>query len=164
MKKILLLSDTHNFLDQKIKTYAGQADEIWHAGDIGEISLIDELESIKPVRAVYGNIDNHMIRQQIPEILNFNCEGVDVLMIHIAGNPGSYNLRAEQLIQKNQPKLFICGHSHILKVMPDRKLDLLHMNPGAVGKHGFHKVRTMLRFTIDQSKIDNLEVIEMKRD
>lgn len=161
MKKILLLSDTHNFLDQKIKTYAGQADEIWHAGDIGEISLIDELESIKPVRAVYGNIDNHMIRQQIPEILNFNCEGVDVLMIHIAGNPGSYNLRAEQLIQKNQPKLFICGHSHILKVMQDKKNDHLHMNPGAAGISGFHKIRTLLRFKLHDGKIKNLEAIEL---
>ena len=161
MKKIILLSDTHSALDERFLPHLEDANEIWHAGDIGDIKVLENLEKTTKVRAVYGNIDNHMIRQQIPEILNFNCEGVDVLMIHIAGNPGSYNLRAEQLIQKNQPKLFICGHSHILKVMQDKKNDHLHMNPGAAGISGFHKIRTLLRFKLHDGKIKNLEAIEL---
>ena len=121
MKQILLLSDTHGFLDLKIKKYAEKADEIWHAGDIGKMIILERLEAIKPVRAVYGNIDNHKIRKRVPEILNFKCEGVKVLMIHIAGYPGYYNSRVKNLIKLKQPKLFICGHSHILKIMQDKK-------------------------------------------
>lgn len=161
LKKILLLSDTHGFLDQKIKAYAKQADEIWHAGDIGKLSVLDELESIRSVRAVYGNIDCHKIRQQAPEVLSFDCEEVRVLMTHIAGYPGRYNSKVKQLIQTHRPKLFICGHSHILKVMQDKHFGHLHMNPGAAGLSGFHKVRTLLRFELASGQIKNLEAIEL---
>ena len=164
MKKILLLSDTHSHIDDRILTYAEKADEIWHAGDIGDLRVTDALKALKPLRAVFGNIDDHEIRKEFPLNNRFICEGVDVLITHIGGYPGRYSPAIRSALYAKPPKLFICGHSHILKVMPDRKLDLLHMNPGAVGKHGFHKVRTMLRFTVDQGKIDNLEVIEMKRD
>ena len=161
MKKILLLSDTHGFLDQRIQNYAEKVDEIWHAGDIGKIHILNRLESIRPVRAVYGNIDSHEIRKQVPEILNFECEGVNVLIIHIAGYPGRYNSRAKRLIKLEKPKLFICGHSHILKIMRDKKNSHLHMNPGAAGISGFHKIRTLLRFSLQKGEIKNLEVIEM---
>ena len=161
MKKILLLSDTHGFLDQKIENYAEKTDEIWHAGDIGKMSILDRLESIRPVRAVYGNIDSHEIRKQVPEMLNFECEGVNVLMIHIAGYPGYYNSRVKHLIKLEKPKLFICGHSHILKIMQDKKNSHLHMNPGAAGISGFHKIRTLLRFSLHKGEIKNLEVIEL---
>ncbi|PHR96317.1 MAG: YfcE family phosphodiesterase [Leeuwenhoekiella sp.] len=164
MKKILLLSDTHSYIDDRILAYAEKADEIWHAGDIGDLRVTDALKALKPLRAVFGNIDDHEIRKEFPLNNRFICEGVDVLITHIGGYPGRYSPAIRSTLYAKPPKLFICGHSHILKVMPDRKLDLLHMNPGAVGKHGFHKVRTMLRFTVDQGKIDNLEVIEMKRD
>lgn len=163
MKKILLLSDTHSYIDDKILAHAEKADEVWHAGDIGDLAVTDAIKKVKTLRAVYGNIDNHEIRQEFPLNNRFMCEGVDVWITHIGGYPGRYSPAIREEIQANPPKLFICGHSHILKVMPDRKLDLLHMNPGAIGKHGFHQVRTMLRFTIDGAKIDNLEVIEMKR-
>ena len=161
MKKILLLSDTHGFIDEKIKSYVTQSDEVWHAGDIGKTSILDELQALKPVRAVYGNIDSHQIRQQAPEVLSFTTEGVQVLMIHIAGYPGRYNSRVKQLIELEQPKLFVCGHSHILKVMQDKKYGHLHMNPGAAGISGFHKIRTLLRFTLQKGEIKNLEAIEL---
>ena len=161
MTKILLLSDTHGYIDQSILKYARQADEIWHAGDIGNLKVTDALKEIAPLRAVYGNIDNHMIQREFPENNRFFCEEVDVWITHIGGYPTKYNVRVRDEIKINPPKLFICGHSHILKVMNDKKLGLLHMNPGACGKHGFHQVRTMLRFTIDGDKIDNLEVIEL---
>lgn len=163
MKKILLLSDTHSYIDDKILAHAEKADEVWHAGDIGDLAVTDAIKKVKKLRAVYGNIDNHEIRQEFPLNNRFMCEAVDVWITHIGGYPGRYSPAIREEIQANPPKLFICGHSHILKVMPDRKLDLLHMNPGAIGKHGFHQVRTILRFTIDDAKIDNLEVIEMKR-
>ena len=161
MKKILLLSDTHGHLDKKIIGYISQADQVWHAGDIGNPKVLDDLTALKPLRAVYGNIDGHEIRLQAPEVLYFNCEGVSVLMLHIAGYPGRYNPQARALITKHKPKLLICGHSHILKVMQDKKKNHLHMNPGAAGISGFHKVRTMLRFEIDKGKIQNLEAIEL---
>ncbi len=164
MKKILLLSDTHSYIDERILAYAKEADEVWHAGDIGDLSVTDALKKCTLLRGVFGNIDNHEIRNEFPLNNRFTSEGVDVLITHIGGYPGKYSPAIREVLYANPPKLFICGHSHILKVMPDRKLNLLHMNPGAVGKHGFHKVRTMLRFTIDRSKIENLEVIEMKRD
>lgn len=160
MKKILLLSDTHSYLDNDILKYVKQADEVWHAGDIGDIKVTDAIKQLKPLRGVYGNIDNSEIRLEFPENNRFMCEGVDVWITHIGGYPKAYNIRVREEIKINPPKLFISGHSHILKVMPDSKLNLLHMNPGAAGKHGFHKARTMLRFTIDGEKIDNLEVIE----
>jgi putative phosphoesterase len=163
MKKILLLSDTHSYIDDRILAYAEKADEVWHAGDIGSLQVTDALKELKPLRAVFGNIDDHEIRKEFPLNNRFVCEGVDVLITHIGGYPGKYSPAIREELNSNPPKLFICGHSHILKVMPDKKLNLLHMNPGAIGIHGFHKVRTMLRFTVDQGKIDNLEVIEIER-
>ena len=163
MTKILLLSDTHSYIDDTILKYVKQADEVWHAGDIGEIKVTDAIKELKPLRAVFGNIDDAKTRVEFPENNRFMCEGVDVWITHIGGYPNRYDVRIREDIRKNPPKLFICGHSHILKVMPDKKLNLLHMNPGGVGKHGFHKTRTMLRFTIDGSKIDNLEVIEFNK-
>ena len=163
MKKILLLSDTHSYIDKKIVSYAKKADEIWHAGDIGDLKVTDELKKIAPLRAVYGNIDNAEARAEFPLHNRFTEEGVDVWITHIGGYPGRYNPSIREEIYGNPPKLFICGHSHILKVMNDKKNGLLHMNPGAIGTHGFHKVRTMLRFEIDSGKIGNLEVIEFKR-
>jgi putative phosphoesterase len=163
MTKILLLSDTHSYMDDAILKYVKQADEVWHAGDIGDLKITDAIKELKPLRGVYGNIDEAKIRLEFPENNRFMCEDVDVWITHIGGYPKAYNMRIRDEIRVNPPKLFICGHSHILKVMPDKKLNLLHMNPGAVGKHGFHKTRTMLRFTIDGSKIDNLEVIEFDK-
>ncbi len=160
MIKILLLSDTHSYIDDDILKYVKEADEVWHAGDIGDIEVTDTIKKLKPIKAVFGNIDNATIRSEFPENNRFMCEDVDVWITHIGGYPKAYNPLIREIIKKNPPKLFICGHSHILKVMPDKSLNLLHMNPGAAGKHGFHKVRTMLRFTIDGTKIDNLEVIE----
>jgi putative phosphoesterase len=160
MTKILLLSDTHSYIDDTILKYVKQADEVWHAGDIGDLKVTDAIKNLKLLRAVYGNIDDAEIRVEFPEHNRFMCEGVDVWMTHIGGYPKAYNVRVRDEIKHNPPRLFICGHSHILKVMPDKKLNLLHMNPGAAGKHGFHKTRTMLRFTIDNNKIENLEVIE----
>ncbi|MEZ4809351.1 MAG: metallophosphoesterase family protein [Allomuricauda sp.] len=161
MTKILLLSDTHGHMDSTILKYAAQADEIWHAGDIGTLKVTDSLKALKPVRGVYGNIDDHVIQKEFPEHNRFLCEDVDVWITHIGGYPGNYNIRIRDDIRKNPPKLFICGHSHILKVMNDQKLNLLHMNPGACGKQGFHHIRTMLRFVINGDKISDLEVIEL---
>lgn len=163
MKKILLLSDTHSYIDDHILSHVEWADEVWHAGDIGDLKVTDAIKSRKPLRAVYGNIDDKEARQEFPLNNRFVCEGVDVLITHIGGYPGRYSPAIREEIYANPPRLFICGHSHILKVMPDKKRGLLHMNPGAIGKHGFHKVRTMLRFTVSQGKIENLEVIEVKR-
>ncbi len=163
MTKILLLSDTHSYIDDTILKYVKQADEVWHAGDIGDLKVTDAIKQLKPLRAVFGNIDDAKTRVEFPENNRFMCEGVDVWITHIGGYPNRYDVRIREDIRKNPPKLFICGHSHILKVMPDKKLNLLHMNPGAAGKHGFHKTRTMLRFSIDGSKIDNLEVIEFNK-
>ncbi len=163
MKKIGLLSDTHGFVDPAVKKHFADCDEIWHAGDIGSFEVTEELSSFKPLRAVYGNIDTPEMRRAFPENNCFELEGVKVLMTHIAGYPGKYNPRVQGLIQEHKPKLFVCGHSHILKVMPDKRFNLLHMNPGAIGNHGFHKVKTMLRFTLEKGTIKDLEVIEKKR-
>jgi hypothetical protein len=163
MKKILLLSDTHSYIDNTILKYVKQADEVWHAGDIGDLKVTDAIKALKPLRAVYGNIDNAEARAEFPEHNRFKCEAVDVWITHIGGYPPRYNNRVREQLKVNPPDIFITGHSHILKVMPDKKLDLLHINPGAIGTHGFHKVRTMVRFTIDGKKIENLEVIEFKR-
>ncbi|NQY06975.1 MAG: metallophosphoesterase family protein [Flavobacteriaceae bacterium] len=163
MTKILLLSDTHSHIDDTILKYVKQADEVWHAGDIGDLKVTDTIKTLKPLKAVYGNIDDHKARLEFPEHNRFTCEEVDVWITHIGGYPNKYNIRVEEAIHNNPPDLFICGHSHILKVMPDKKLNLIHMNPGAIGKHGFHPVRTMLRFEIDKKEIKNLEVIELKK-
>ena len=161
MQRIALLSDTHNYLEPKMFKYFESCDQIWHAGDIGTISITDELSKIKPLIAVYGNIDGTDVRKVHPKNQRFMCEGVDVYMTHIGGYPDRYSLDALAEIKRSAPKLFICGHSHILKVMYDKKYDLLHINPGAAGVHGFHKVKTMVRFTIDCDKIKDLEVIEL---
>ena len=161
MKKILLLSDTHGYMDERILKYAEEADEIWHAGDIGVNSVTDELKDLKPLKAVFGNIDGAKIRMEFPLHQRFLCEEVDVWITHIGGYPSKYSPAIREEIQKNPPKLFICGHSHILKVMHDKKLGLLHMNPGAAGVHGFHHMRTMLRFKIEGKEIKELEVIEL---
>ncbi len=161
MKKILLLSDTHSHIDATILKYVDQADEVWHAGDIGDLSVTDAIKERKPLRAVYGNIDDAKARLEFPLHNRFFCEGVDVWITHIGGYPGKYNPAIRTEIKTNPPKLFICGHSHILKVQFDKELNLLHMNPGAAGTHGFHQMRTMLRFEIDGDKIQKLEVIEI---
>ncbi|MEM8763781.1 MAG: metallophosphoesterase family protein [Bacteroidota bacterium] len=159
--KILLLSDTHNHMDDTILKYAKGVDEIWHAGDMGNLLVTDTLAKYAPVRGVYGNIDGDLVRREFPEHLRFMCEGVSVWMTHIGGYPGKYNIRVREEIRQNPPKLFICGHSHILKVMHDKKLGLLHMNPGACGKQGFHQMRTMLRFSVEGESIKDLAVVEL---
>lgn len=163
MKKILLLSDTHSYIDEQILKFARQADEVWHAGDIGDLKVTDTLKKIKPLRAVYGNIDDKDARAEFPLDLKFTIENITVWMTHIGGYPNKYNLRIREEIKQNPPKIFISGHSHILKVQYDKKLELLHLNPGAAGKHGFHKIRTMLRFEVDKSDIKNLEIIELAK-
>jgi len=161
MKKIGLLSDTHGHLDYRIFDYLKDCDEIWHAGDVGKLEVIDQLMAFKPLKGVFGNIDSAEIRTVFPMDLRWTCEGMDVWMTHIGGYPGRYVKRVKALMADNPPDLFICGHSHILKIMPDRKHDLLHINPGACGVHGFHKVKTIVRFDVHAGKIDNLEVIEL---
>jgi len=163
MKKILLISDTHGYIDEKIVKYANKVDEIWHAGDIGDISVSDKLKKIKPLRGVYGNIDDQKIRTEFPLHNRFICEKVNVWITHIGGYPKRYNPKILEELKSNPPDLFICGHSHILKVINDKELDLLHINPGAIGKHGLHRVRTMIQFEINGKKIENLSVIEFKR-
>ena len=164
MKNILLLSDTHSHLDKAMLKYINQADEVWHAGDIGDVKVTDEIKKLKPLRAVYGNIDNALIRSEFPLHNRFFCEEIDVWITHIGGYPGRYTPSVRESLNNNPPKLFITGHSHILKVINDKKLGLLHMNPGAAGIHGFHQVRTMLRFEIHKDKIQKLEVIEIERN
>ena len=163
MKKIVLLSDSHSYIDNQMLKYIKQADEVWHAGDIGDINVTDTIQKHATLRAVYGNIDANDVRNSFPLDAKFTIEKVTVWMTHIGGYPKRYNPRVKESIQRNPPKLFITGHSHILKVMFDKKLNLLHINPGAVGKHGIHKVRTMVRFEIDSEKIQNLEIIELEK-
>lgn len=161
MKKIGLLSDTHNCWDNRFEEYFRDCDEIWHAGDIGSIGLAERFEQFKPFRAVHGNIDDHLIRAAFPESLRFEYEGVDILMTHIGGYPGKYNPKIVKLFATSPPMLFICGHSHILKVMHDKKYNFLMVNPGAAGKQGFQKVRTIMRLSFDHGKIVEAEVIEL---
>jgi len=161
--KILLLSDSHSFIDEKIINYCKNADEVWHAGDIGSLEVTNAIQEVSFLRAVYGNIDNKDIRSEFPLDNKFMAENVGVWMTHIGGYPNRYNSRVKQLLALRPPKIFISGHSHILKVQYDKKLKLLHMNPGAIGNHGFHKVKTMLRFEIDNADIKKLEIIEIKR-
>jgi putative phosphoesterase len=163
MKKIVLLSDTHGYIDDQILKFIKQADEVWHAGDIGTIEVADTIANLKPLRAVYGNIDGKLIRAEYPLDTKFIIEDVSVWITHIGGYPNKYDFRVREELAKNPPKLFICGHSHILKVIFDKKLNILHMNPGAAGKQGFHNIRTMLRFEIDKGAISNLEIIELEK-
>lgn len=159
--KILLLSDTHSYIDDAILKHVSLVDEVWHAGDIGDSKVTDTLQRYAKLRAVYGNIDNHLVRQEFPEFLHFNVEGINVLITHIGGYPGKYAPKVREQLMLHRPKLFICGHSHILKVMNDKHYQLLHMNPGASGIHGFHQQRTMLKFEINNGKIENLFVVDL---
>lgn len=167
MTRIGLLSDTHGWLDEKIFPYLRSCDELWHAGDIGSAEVVRQLQTFcggpfpKKLRMVWGNIDGEDVRKLAVENLRFRCEQVDVLMTHIGGRPGRYNSRINEELQKIPPKIFVCGHSHILLVEMDKKLGCLHLNPGAAGRHGFHQVRTLLLFEIDGEKIQNLKVVEM---
>ena len=163
MIRIGLLSDTHSYLDDRILSYCGDCDEIWHAGDIGNEETAYELLQIRPLRAVHGNIDGMALRKLYPQHLRFACEEVDILMVHIGGYPGHYSPEIRKEFNFNPPKLFISGHSHILKVIYDPKCQMLHINPGAAGIHGFHQVRTLVRFTIDNTIIKDLEIIELGR-
>lgn len=163
MLQIGLLSDTHGFIDERLYTFFETCDEIWHAGDIGNIQTAQKLNAFKPLRAVFGNIDNHEVRLEYLDVLRFSCEETPVLMTHIGGYPGHYEPAVRNLLQANPPKLLICGHSHILKVIYDKKYNLLHINPGAAGNSGFHKVKTAVRFRIDSSNIKDLEIWESPR-
>ena len=163
MKKILLLSDTHGHVDDHIMKYVKESDEVWHAGDIGTTQVTDTISNLKPLRAVFGNIDNHELRLSFPEELLFECEDMNIYMTHIGGRPGRYSKGISEKIRSLKPEIFICGHSHILKIQFDKVNQLMFINPGAIGKHGFHKVRTMVRFVIDKSDIKNMQVIEVKR-
>lgn len=161
MSRIALLSDTHGHLDDVLLTHLRGCDEIWHAGDIGDLSVTDRLAAIAPVRAVHGNIDGAAVRTVWKEDAVFMVAGLRVVMTHIGGYPGRYDTRVRQLLLRERPGLYICGHSHILKVVRDPNLSLLHMNPGAAGIHGFHKVRTMLRFTVEDGRMSALEAVEL---
>lgn len=161
MKRIGLLSDTHAYWDSKYELYFKDCDEIWHAGDIGSYEVAERLAAIAPLRAVFGNIDSGDVRLMFTEKYRFKCEDVDVLIKHIGGYPGHYDPSIRGMLFARPPKLFISGHSHILKIMYDKTLDCLHINPGAAGMSGFHKVRTLVRFVIDGAEIKDLEVIEL---
>ena len=161
MKKIGILSDTHGWWDDKYAKHLEACDEIWHAGDIGTTELADRLAAIKPLRAVCGNCDGGDLRRMFRETLRFKCEGVDVLMKHIGGYPGNYDRSIRQQIYTDPPQLFVCGHSHILKIQYDKTLHLLHINPGAAGMQGWQQVRTMVRLTIEGNKFTDCEVITL---
>jgi uncharacterized protein len=159
--RIGLLSDTHGFLDEAVFRHFDQCDEVWHAGDFGSSEILDRLNAFKPVRGVYGNIDGPDLRARVPRDLIWDCEGVRVFMTHIGGYPGNYDPRVTKELRRLRPNLFICGHSHILKVMRDREIELLHMNPGACGYQGWHQIRTLLRFVAESGKISGVEAIEL---
>ena len=161
MKRIGILSDTHSFWDEKYAEYLGECDEIWHAGDFGSLQVADRLSALRPLRGVCGNCDGQDLRLRFPEVLRFRCEEVEVLMKHIGGYPGHYDFSIRRQIYSRPPRLFISGHSHILRVMNDRNLHLLHINPGAAGMQGFHTVRTLVRLTIDGAGMRDHEVNEL---
>jgi putative phosphoesterase len=160
LKKILLISDSHGWLDEKLIKHIKNCDEVWHAGDIGNIKFCKNIESLKPFKAVYGNIDGHDLRSQFGENECFSCEEVKVVMTHIGGSPGKYPARVKDLLNIHKPNIYIAGHSHILKVIYDHQFQLLHLNPGACGIQGFHQVKTALRFEINTKEIKNLEIVE----
>ena len=163
MKKISLLSDTHSVLDERFIPHLKDSDEIWHAGDIGSLVIYDKLNEISKVKAVYGNIDNHQIRITLASEVFFKCEGLNIYMTHIGGYPGKYSKAVKEKIEETKPDIFICGHSHILKVMNDKINNLLFINPGAAGNHGIHQVKTIVQFIINEKKISDLKIIELKR-
>ena len=161
--RIGLLSDTHSFLDERVFEHFAECDEVWHAGDFGSLEVLRTLQEFKPLRGVYGNIDGAAIRAEMPLDLRFECEGLPVFMTHIGGYPGRYEPRVGKILKDEPPVkgLFISGHSHSLKVMPDKNLDFLHINPGACGNEGWHKVKTLIRFSIEKGRIFDLQVIEL---
>jgi putative phosphoesterase len=159
--RIGLLSDTHGFLDPAVFTYFVGCDEVWHAGDFGPVSILDQLRSFKPLRGVWGNIDGTEIRASVPKDLEWECEGMKIFMTHIGGYPGAWDRRVNDTLARMRPDVVVCGHSHILKVMRDQSLDLIHLNPGAAGHNGFHTIRTMLRFEIDACRMHSVEAIEL---
>ena len=161
MTRIGLISDTHSHIDDRILHYFDEVDEIWHAGDIGSMEVLEKLEAHKPTRAVYGNIDNSQIRSATEHIHRISLEGMHFWMIHIGGRPGKYSKGIHEHLVSERPDVFICGHSHICKVQQDQRYDMLYVNPGAAGVQGFHKMRTLLRFCVHQGKMSNLEVIEL---
>ncbi|NNE55568.1 MAG: metallophosphoesterase family protein [Flavobacteriales bacterium] len=161
MKRIGLISDTHGYVDDRILEHLSTVDEIWHAGDIGSLAVTDAMAQVAPVKGVYGNIDGEEIRRVFPGNKRFLCEGFDIWMTHIGGKPYVYSKDVATKIKFNPPDIFICGHSHILRVQKDKRLNCLYMNPGAAGRHGFHKVRTLLRFTLNNKNISDLEVVEL---
>lgn len=163
MKRIGILSDTHGYIDNAIYKHLNKCDELWHAGDIGNLETLDKLNEFKPTRAVYGNIDDHKVRSTCPETLRFECEKTDVLIKHIVGYPNNYDHRIKPILNASPPKLLIAGHSHILKVIYDKKYNFLFINPGAAGRSGFHKICTLVRLTIDGANFKDLEVIEYER-
>tara|TARA_B110000495_G_C22957598_1_gene561114 strand:+ start:30 stop:527 length:498 start_codon:yes stop_codon:yes gene_type:complete len=162
--KIILLSDSHHSLDERIFPHLEECDEIWHAGDIGNLEVTDKLKTFAPIRAVWGNIDDHKARKEFRETTYFKCQKLKVMMTHIGGYPGRYAKGIKEILKNKNPDLFISGHSHILKVMHDKELDILHMNPGAIGNYGWHKVKTILAFTVNGKEIKDLRVIEFSRE
>jgi uncharacterized protein len=163
MLRIGILSDTHGFVHPRVFDFFSGTDEVWHAGDIGDVRIAAQLSAFKPLRAVYGNIDGQDVRIEYPGVQLFHSDQVKVLMTHIGGYPGRYDPRARILIEQERPKLFVCGHSHILKVMYDKKYDLLHINPGSAGKYGIHKSITAVRLIIENSNMHDLEVLDIPR-
>ncbi|MBM3793873.1 MAG: metallophosphoesterase family protein [Acidobacteria bacterium] len=161
MRRIGLMSATHGFLDEAVLGYFAECDEVWHAGDFGTLALLEQLEAFKPTRGVFGNVDGAELRRAAPRDLEWECEGVRVYMTHIGGYPGAYEKRVKPELAARRPGLFICGRSHILKVMRDEKLGLIHLNPGACGHHGWHTMRTLLRFSVDNGMLQGLEAIEL---
>lgn len=161
MPRIGLISDTHSYLDERVFAHFKDVDEIWHAGDVGDVSVIEQLEAFKPLVGVYGNIDDAEVRRIFPLDKRFTCGGMKVWMTHIAGPIYVYDKRIRQPMRDNPPNILVCGHSHILKVQMDKRLNTLYINPGAAGRHGFHKVRTLLRFTIEGGNIFDMDVIEL---
>jgi len=161
MIRIGLISDTHGYIDDRILHHLSKVDEIWHAGDIGDLAVTDALAQLAPIRVVYGNIDGHKARAEFPEHYKFMAEGLRVWMTHIGGKPGWYDYRIREQVLRDKPDLFICGHSHILKVQKDKRIDGVYMNPGAAGRHGIHKMRTLLRFSVTGTKLHDLEVVEL---
>lgn len=162
MKKIVLISDTHSFIPDTFWKYLDGIDELWHAGDVGDVSVIDRLKEKATLKGVYGNIDNTEVRKELPEYKAMIIQGVKILMLHIGGKPYRYSPRMRELIAHYKPQVLVCGHSHILRVEYDKKNKLLYLNPGALGKHGFHKVKTFLRFTINEGKVSDMEVVELE--
>ena len=161
MKKILVLSDTHGYIDERIEEYVKNSDEVWHAGDFGSLEVLEKLKKISFFRGVYGNIDNHFLRENLSEFEIFEIEKLKVLLIHIAGNSKNLSSKVEDLINSHKPNILVCGHSHILKVKYLKSKDILYLNPGAAGKFGFHKVRTMLKFDIINQSVENMNIIEL---